>query len=81
MLALCGEWILCGVHSFVHSGLAGITLCSKWVCAFTVEFAIKFVLNGFDLAVGFRVVFVLNGFSVVVWALSLRSGLCSRGSI
>lgn len=47
------------------------------LCAFTVGFAIKFVLNGFDLAVGFRVVFVLNGFSVVVWALSL----CSMGSI
>ena len=64
MSALCGEGILCGMYSFVHSGSG-------------VEFAVRFVLNGFDLAVGFRVVFVLNGFSVVVWALSL----CSMGSI
>lgn len=35
MLALCGEGILCRVHSFVHSG--------SW-------FVVKSVLNGFDLA-------------------------------
>ena len=43
--------MLCGVHSFVHIGLG-------------VEFAVKFVLKGFDLAVRFRVVFVLNGFDL-----------------
>ena len=57
---LCSGGILCGVHSFVHSGSG-------------VEFVVKFVLNEFDLAVGFRGVFVLDGFSVVVWALSLCS--------
>ena len=64
MSALCGEGMLVCVHSFVHSSSG-------------VEFAVRFVLNGFDLAVGFRVVYVHNGFSVVVWALSL----CSMGSI
>ena len=51
MLALCGEGMLCVMYSFVHSGSG-------------VEFAVEFVLKGFDLAVGFRVVFVLNGFDL-----------------
>lgn len=37
MSALCGEGILCGMYSFVHSGSG-------------VEFAVEFVLKGFDLA-------------------------------
>ena len=37
MLALCGEGMLCGVHNFVHSNSG-------------VEFAVEFVLKGFDLA-------------------------------
>lgn len=32
MLALCGEGMLCEVHSFVHSGLAGIPTLSMCVC-------------------------------------------------
>lgn len=39
------------VHRFVHSGLG-------------VEFAVKFVLNGFGLAFVFTVKFVLNGFDL-----------------
>ena len=59
MSALCGQGMLCGVHSFVHNFVRSGS---------GVEFAVKSVLNRFDLAVGFRVVFavkfVLNRFDL-----------------
>jgi len=57
---LCGEGILCGAHSFVHSGsgveftvkfvLKGFDLVVEFAVKSVVEFAVKSVLNGFNLA-------------------------------